>query len=180
MAASVPSADEVTLRVADAIGELMEFWGFKRNMGRMWTVLYLSPEPLSAAQLTERLSLSTGAVSMLLSELSKWGAVKKAWVPGQRRDYYEAENNIWKMVSRVFRQRELRLISAAIETFAQAIDILERHMASASGEAKASLSLAHERINGLLSLARIGEKLLDSMLSGESVDATPLERFDNE
>lgn len=175
-----PSANDVVLRVADAIGELMQFWGFKRNMGRMWSVLYLSPEPLSAAQLSERLSLSTGAVSMLLADLSKWGVVKKSWVPGERRDYYEPESNIWKMVSRVFRQRELQLISSAIETFSHAIVILEEQRAQADAESRPSLELALERIGGLRSLAGIGQKLLESMLSGESVDASPLERFEPE
>ena len=32
--------------VSDVVGRLIEFWGFKRNMGRIWAVLYLSPEPL--------------------------------------------------------------------------------------------------------------------------------------
>ena len=55
--------------VSDAIGRLMVLWGFKRNMGRVWTVLYLADHPLSAGQLRERLQLSTGAVSMTLTEL---------------------------------------------------------------------------------------------------------------
>src|SRR5580698_10182306 len=101
-----PRVDPAVLRVADAVGALIESWGFKRNMGRMWAVLYLEDHALTAAELGERLGLSTGAVSMLLAELVQWGAVKKDWVVGDRRDYYEAETSIWKMVSRVFRDRE--------------------------------------------------------------------------
>src|SRR2546423_817881 len=63
--------DPAVLRVADAVGALMESWGFKRNMGRMWAVMYLEDHPLTAAELGDRLGLSTGAVSMLLSELVK-------------------------------------------------------------------------------------------------------------
>ena len=48
--------------VADAVGALMEFWGFKRIMGRVWTLLYLRDEPLSMADLCEQLEISTGAV----------------------------------------------------------------------------------------------------------------------
>src|SRR5262249_20190757 len=59
--------------VSDIVGRLIEFWGFKRNMGRVWAVLYLSPEPLTAQDLRELLRLSSGAVSMILSELSRWG-----------------------------------------------------------------------------------------------------------
>ena len=180
MPALSSSANEAILRVANAIGELMQFWGFKRNMGRMWCVLYLSPEPLSAAQLSERLSLSTGAVSMLLTDLSQWGVVKKAWVPGKRRDYYEAESNIWKMVSRVYQQRELRLIGTVMETFTQAIDVLEEQRAQASPRHRPALDMALERIAGLRSLAGIGQTLLESILSGHSVDTRPLEKFEPE
>lgn len=167
--------DDAVLRVADTIGELMEFWGFKRNMGRMWTLLYLEAEPLSAAQLSERLALSSGAVSMLLSELSKWGAVKKAWIPGERRDYYEPETSIWKLISRVLRERELRKINTAIEVFEHAADALREKRDAAVGEERDRLEPALTRIERLLALARVGHRLLDAMLSGESVDASPLE-----
>ena len=86
--------DPAVLRVADAVGALMEEWGFKRNMGRMWAVLYLEDHPLSAAELGDRLGLSTGAVSMLLAELVQWGIVKKAWVVGERKEFFEAETSI--------------------------------------------------------------------------------------
>jgi HTH-type transcriptional regulator, glycine betaine synthesis regulator len=174
---SEPTSNDSLLRVADAIGELMEFWGFKRNMGRMWALLYLEPEPLSAAQLAERLSLSSGAVSMLLAELSMWGAVKKAWVPGERRDYYEPETSIWKMVSRVFRERELRKISSAIEIFEQATTALRGHLTAAGDGDKPRLELALDRIRSLMTLAKIGERLLEGMLSGKAIDASPIKLF---
>jgi len=76
--------------VSDVIGRLIEFWGFKRNMGRIWSVLYLSPDPLSAEDLRHALQLSSGAVSMTLSELSRWGVVRRVWLQGERKDFYTA------------------------------------------------------------------------------------------
>ena len=169
-----PTPEDAVLRVADAIGGLMEFWGFKRNMGRLWTLLYLEPRPLAAADLGQRLSLSSGAVSMTLAELSGWGAVKKAWVPGERRDYYEPETSIWKMVSRVFRERELRLIQGSIETFEAAIVVLGR---AATGEQAGRLSFACARVERLLQLAQVGRKLLEAVLSGQPVDTSPISEF---
>src|SRR5688572_2233207 len=112
---------ESELRVVEVVGRLMEFWGFKPVMGRIWTVLYLSQEPVPAAELQERLSISAGAASMALSELQKWGVVRKTWRAGERKDFFEAETSIWKMVSRVFREREMVLIREAIETFEGAL-----------------------------------------------------------
>ncbi len=56
---------------------------------------------------------------MTLAELVKWGAIKKSWVPGERRDDDEPETSIWKMISRVFRERELQQIHPAFEAFEQ-------------------------------------------------------------
>ena len=169
--------DESVLRSADAVGGLMEFWGFKRNMGRMWCVLYLHDRPLSAGELGQALQLSTGAVSMTLGELTKWGVVKKAWMPGERREYFEPETGIWKMVSRVFRERELRQIHAAIESFEQVISALGRRRKTAGREEVDRLDFALGRVRGLLDLARIGERLLDAILAGKSIDASPLALF---
>ena len=159
--------DPAVLRVADAVGALIEGWGFKRNMGRMWAVLYLEDHPLSAAELGERLGLSTGAVSMLLAELIQWGIVKKTWVVGERREHYEPETSIWKMVSRVFRERELNWIRTASEAFESAGKELP------AGK-DARRKLIAERIASLTQLAQVGARLLESVLEGESVDALPL------
>ena len=152
------------LRVAEVVGKLMEFWGFKAVHGRLWTILYLSAEPLSAAELGEKLALSTGSISMALADLQKWGVVKKTWRPGERRDYYEPETSIWKMVSRVFRERELHWIRTASEAFESAREDL--------GED--STPFIADRVAGLAQLATVGAALLTSILEGESVDSLPL------
>ena len=155
------------IQVTNTIGTLMKFWGFKHNMGRVWALLYLEPTPMSAADIAEKLSLSSGAVSMTMAELVTWGVVKKSWVPGDRRDFYVAEIGIWKMVSRVFRRRELQHIRSAIEVFENAIQQLE----SRSGDGD---RFVRDRIRTLLQLAQTGERLLTAVLSGESIDASPL------
>jgi DNA-binding transcriptional regulator GbsR (MarR family) len=157
------TVDPAVLKVADAVGALIEAWGFKRNMGRMWAVLYLEDHPLNAGELGDRLGLSTGSVSMLLTEMQEWGAVKKAWVVGERREHYEAETSIWKMVSRVFRERELQWIRTASEAFE-----------SAGAELESGNEVIAKRIAGLTQLAQVGAHLLQSMLEGEAVDSLPI------
>src|SRR6516164_2223067 len=93
--------------VADAVGALMEFWGFKRVMGRLWALLYLRGEPLAVTEMCEQLEISNGAASMALAELEHWAVVRRSRKAGDRREYFEAETDIWKMISRVLREREL-------------------------------------------------------------------------
>lgn len=172
----MPTVDDdiraAELRVAEVIGGLMEFWGFKAVMGRLWTILYLSPEPLPAAELGERLQASAGAVSMALADLQKWGVVKKSWRPGERRDYYEPETSIWKMVTRVFRERELAYVRGAIEAFETA----RKQLAKLKGDAdtKRRVRFIDARLSSLLTLSRIGEGLLTMLSSGQPVDPQPM------
>jgi HTH-type transcriptional regulator, glycine betaine synthesis regulator len=167
--------------VSDAIGRLMELWGFKRNLGRVWTVLYLAGGPLTAKQLRDRLQLSSGAVSMTLSELGRWGVARKLWVQGDRRDFYEAEANIWKMVSRVIRERELAEIIQAIEAFEEALVALEDQRAEPGHTPDASdgqrAQVQRKRIEQLLELARLGRSMLEALISSARLDASWLPRF---
>jgi HTH-type transcriptional regulator, glycine betaine synthesis regulator len=166
------------LMVSDVIGRLIEFWGFKKNMGRVWSVLYLSPDPLSAEDLRDALKLSSGAVSMTLSELSRWGVVRKVWIQGERKDFYAAEVQLWRMISRVFNEREKSEIAYAIDAFEEALATLEKTRKSAHDAAtRARAELQEQRIKQLLDLARLGKKLLDALLSTQKIDAEPLARF---
>jgi len=152
----------------------MEFWGFKRLMGRVWTLLYLRGEPLSAAELCEQLEISTGAASMTLAELEHWGVVRRSRKPGDRREYFEAEGDIWRMISRVLRERELLQIERALEVFERARTQLDR--LGAPGE-RSRLQRIIERLDRLADLARLGRALLVALVQQGKADLAPLMRF---
>ncbi|MBX3199614.1 MAG: ArsR family transcriptional regulator [Labilithrix sp.] len=163
--------------VSDVVGRLIEFWGFKRNMGRIWAVLYLSPEPLSAEDLRQALKLSSGAVSMTLNELARWGVVRKVWVQGERKDFYAAEVQLWRMISRVFSEREKTEIVMAIESFEEALADVSKLRHSTDPKTRARAELQYERIKQLLELARLGKRLVETLLATAKIDAEPLVRF---
>ena len=182
-----PGANEKSVRrvalwaseaiVSDMVGRLIEFWGFKRNMGRVWAVLYLSPEPLTAQDLRSLLRLSSGAVSMILNDLSRWGVVRKVWIQGDRRDHFAAEVQLWRMISRVLSEREKTEIVVFIEACEEAMRFLESKVSAQDGRERARAELQLERIKALHELARIGKRLLDGLLSTAKLDAEPLTRF---
>jgi DNA-binding transcriptional regulator GbsR (MarR family) len=162
------------IAVADTIGRLMQFWGFKRPMGRLWTLLYLSPNPLSASTIGEMLQMSTGSVSMALSELEKWGAVTRTWIPGHRRDFFAAESDIWKLVQRVMRERELSLV----RDFGSSLNQAENELSSLQPEANEDLAKAliykRDRLHRLTKLSQAGEILLKALVAGDAIDPTLL------
>lgn len=165
------SSAAAELQVADMVGRLMQFWGFKRPMGRLWTLLYLAPEPLTAADIAQSLHMSAGAVSMTLNELSKWGAVKKSWRPGERRDFYEAETSVWKLVRRVIGDRELTLV----REFSDALGTADQALAAAQLD-PAIKSFKKERVERLLELSKLGENLLSALVAGQTVDPAQIEQ----
>lgn len=161
--------------VSDAVGRLMEFWGFKRNMGRVWALLFLADAPMPSLAIQSRLGLSSGAVSMTMADLNRWGVTRKVRVAGERKDFFEAEGNFWKMISRVWRERERVEILDAIDVLSDALDFAERKR-DASGD-PATLARAHRqiaRIRQLLELARLGRQLVEAFVQKGAVDASPL------
>ncbi len=95
----------------DAVGNVIEFWGFKRNQGRVWAFLYLRDEALSAGQIEKELALSKGGVSMLLRDLERWGVILRVRAPGDSAWRYRAETDLVRMVSRVIEEREQGFIT---------------------------------------------------------------------
>lgn len=144
-------------------------------MGRVWAVLYLSPDPLSAEDLRQALSLSSGAVSMTLSDSP--GVVRKVWVQGERKDFYAAEVQLWRMIPRVFSEREKAEIVAAIEAFETALAEVSKLRHSSEPKTRARAELQHERIKQLLDLAKLGKTLIETLLATAKIDAEPLVRF---
>lgn len=175
--ATLNSSDNVAateIAVADSIGRLMQFWGFKKPMGRIWAILYLSPQPITATSLAEALKMSAGSVSMSLSELEKWGAVTRTWIPGDRKDYFVAEPSVWKMVKRVVQERELGLVKDFGSNLREAESALSSAQATADSQAEAHLSYKKEQIARLSELSRAGEAILTALVSGHAVDPSLL------
>lgn len=95
----------------DAVGSVIEFWGFKRNQGRVWALLYLRGEALPAAAIEQALTLSKGAVSMLLRDLEHWGVVSRVPREGAGPNRYLASTDVVRMVARVIAEREAGFVA---------------------------------------------------------------------
>lgn len=164
--------------VANSIGELMEFWNFKPSMGRVWAVLYLSNQALSAEDVCAITTLSAGSVSMTLNELRLWGVVRKALPgesgPGRRKKLYQAETDIWAMVTRVFRERELRQVQRTVSSLREALGLLEEQGGNSSAEDMLRRSFVIARVRKLLELAETGERIIHRLGDSGELDLRPI------
>lgn len=174
--APLPDAETAQLQairdVAAAIGELMRFWNFTPSMGRIWATLYLSQQPLSAEDLERIAELSSGNVSMSLTELIQRGVVLR--VPGGRRRLYAAETDIWKMVTRVFRERELRVVDRAIAELEAALALVQSQGASSQVAFMVRGRFLITRIERLLNLAKLGRRLIERLANTGQADISAL------
>ncbi len=171
MATEVEAARErAASLVADAVGELMRFWNFKPSLGRIWAILYLSPEPLDAEEIEARTGLSTGMVSMSLQELQQWGVARRVPTEAGRRRVFAAETDMWAMVARVFRERELRLVERTIAQLEEALALLDGAGRGKDATAQLQSRFLVTRVRNLLGLAKAGRRLLERLSKTGSID----------
>ena len=128
----------------EAVGHVIEFWGFKHNQGRVWALLYLRATAMSATQLEDALGLSKGAVSMLVRDLERWGVVHRVRQPGAGAWHYRSETDLVRMVARVIEERELAFLSRIRAELSEA----QRVAAAAPNVARDRL-VRLERMNAL-------------------------------
>lgn len=94
----------------EQLGEFFERFGFRRNLGRIWSVIYLSPQPLTQAEVCQLSGLSVGMVSSSLRELEHWGACHVAPSAGTRSKRYEAEEKLLRIVASILAKREVEAV----------------------------------------------------------------------
>lgn len=106
------------------ISRISQFWGFPKAMGSIYASLYLSPKPLSLDELVEQVGVTKGAVSTNVRSLERLGMVHKHIQIGERKDYYIAEIDFWKIVRGILAEREKTEFDHALRTVDESLDIV--------------------------------------------------------
>lgn len=91
-------------------GEMGSRWGINRTVGQIYALLFLSPRALNAEEIAETLEFSRSNVSMGLKELQSWRLVNLRHQPGDRREYFEAPQDVWEIFRRLAEERRRREI----------------------------------------------------------------------
>jgi DNA-binding transcriptional regulator GbsR (MarR family) len=125
-AGSSPGGDRLSAKVrqvCEAVGDFIEYWGFKAIHGRIWTLLTLRHEPMSQVEIADFLQVSRSLVSGAVAELVQHGLVRP--LSDHRNAPYEAVVDIWPTISDVLRDREWMLIETARLALEGAVEELE-------------------------------------------------------
>ena len=94
-------------------------WGINKTMAQIHALLMVSPEPLTQDDVMEELNISRGNVNMNIRELINWGLVDRVIQQGERREYFTAEKDIWKVATQIVRERKKRELDPMLKLLAQ-------------------------------------------------------------
>ena len=100
-------------------GEMGTRWGVNRTVAQIHALLYLSPKPLNAEEISETLGVARSNVSTSLKELMSWGLVKVSHVLGDRRDHFESMKDLWDIFTCVVEERKKREIDPTLTLLRQ-------------------------------------------------------------
>lgn len=91
-----------------AWGSFGSNWGINRTMAQIHALLLVTAKPLAADEIMQELTISRGNANMNIRELINWGLVERVVVSGERREFFTAEKDIWKVARIIVRERKKR------------------------------------------------------------------------
>lgn len=100
-------------------GSLATQWGINKTMAQIHALLLITPDPVSQDDLMEELSISRGSANMNIRELIDWGLVDRVVVPGERKEYFLAEKDIWKVFRQIVKERKKRELEPLLKVLEQ-------------------------------------------------------------
>jgi DNA-binding transcriptional regulator GbsR (MarR family) len=141
-------------------GVLGTQWGINRTMAQVHSLLLVASKPLSTDDIMEDLSISRGNANMNIRELMDWNLIDKVIVPGDRKEYFSAEKDIWKVATRIMYQRKKRELDPMLKVLNQLIDI-------EGDKRNAEVKAFTETVENIKKFAGQAEKTMDMMIKAE-------------
>jgi len=152
--------EEAKQQFIQSWGVLGTQWGINRTMAQIHALLLVAPEPLGADEIMEQLQISRGNANMNIRELMTWGIVEKVLKPGERREYFTAEKDIWKVAMRIIKERKRRELDPMLDVMEQIKDI--------EGDKKeAEAKQFIETVSQIQKFARQADKALDGLIKAD-------------
>jgi DNA-binding transcriptional regulator GbsR (MarR family) len=147
-------------------GALGTQWGINRTMAMIHALLLVSPEPLTTDEVMERLAISRGNANTNLRDLTGWGLIRVVMRKGDRRDFYEAEKDVWRMFCIIARERKRRETEPALAIL--------RQCAETSGELSgAEAKELHTRLTELGEFVALANTVMDKVAAAKDSTIVP-------
>ena len=110
-------------------GEMGGYWGINRTMAEIHALLFVTRAALCTDDIMEQLHISRGNASMNLRALVDWGLINRVHKLGDRKEYFEADTDVWHMFETIMRERRRREVEPIIDTIDRCVEMVEAHRA---------------------------------------------------
>jgi len=135
-------------------------WGINRTMAQIHALLLVSADPMTQDDIMEELNISRGNTNMNIRELINWELVEREILPGERKEFFSAEKDIWKVMKQIVKERKKRELDPMLKL----LDQLE----GVEGDKKdKSIKTFVETVSGIKRLGKQADKTLDVMIRAE-------------
>jgi DNA-binding transcriptional regulator GbsR (MarR family) len=107
-------------------GEMGGYWGISRTMAEIHALLFVTREPLCTDDIMDQLKISRGNASMNLRALVDWGLIERVHKLGDRKEYFQADTDVWHMFETIMRERRRREVEPIIATIDRCCETVEK------------------------------------------------------
>jgi len=153
---TIRDLDEARSQFISLWGQMGSKWGIPRAMAEVHALLFVEGRPMNADEVMERLRISRGNASMTLRALVDWDIVRRTHVAGERKEYFEAEQDVWKLFRTIVRERKKREIDPMIEALRDCRDRTAGAAPASGSAAEARVIAEHnERLDRMLEFMRV-------------------------
>jgi HTH-type transcriptional regulator, glycine betaine synthesis regulator len=139
---------EITRRFVEAAGHMTQSLGAGRVIGQIYAHLFFSREPQTLDDLTAGLEISKGSASMAVRQLEQWGALKRVWVKGDRKAFYEATDEFGLIIRKALLDMVGRRVELADGLLHEAEGMLPEKKRN-GGTADKDLEFVRQRVERL-------------------------------
>ncbi len=151
-------------RFVESAGHFSQSLGVGRVLGQIFAHIYFSKDPQSLDDLTRTLAISKGGASMAVRQLEQWGALRRMWIKGDRKDYYVATDEF----GRIIRNAMIELVGRKMETadslLEEAQSIIQTEVRS-KDDRNAEWAFVQQRIRKLQDFRARAQGLWDSPIA---------------
>ncbi len=130
-------------------GEMAASWGISRTMAEIHALLYMATEPLCTDDIMEQLAVSRGSASMNLRELVKWSLIVRVHRRGDRKEYFEAEKDVWQMFETIVRERRRREVQPIEETIDRCLAMIREGRRGLRGQSRKEADAYEKRFSDI-------------------------------
>ena len=149
-------AEEALIR---ALGRQSAFWGLGKTAGEMYAVLYLSSAPVPLEEVARRLGVTKGNVSVAIRQLEQLGLARRSWEKGDRRVFFVAETDFWKIAHSVLSLRHKPEFDQSFALVAEGAGLADE------AEASSDKDVVRQRFAALQEFYRLVDSLVDVALA---------------